>query len=86
MDCFKEGMGERELKGQCLVCEEISKKYRIWCGDCHEKYIKIGGGAVKKVVQLEKELEEAKILHDDCLKDLFCSAKTDLRLTNSTND
>jgi hypothetical protein len=41
---------------------------------------------VKKVAQLEKEYEEAKILHDDCLKDLFCYAKTDLRLTSSTNE
>lgn len=69
-----------------MACEEISKKYRIWCGDCHEKYIKIGGAAVKKVEQLEKEYEESKILHNDCLRDLFSCAKTDLRLTNSTND
>ena len=41
---------------------------------------------MKKVGQLEKEYEEAKILHDDCMKDLFDYAKTDLRLTNSTND
>jgi hypothetical protein len=40
-----------------LACEEVSKKYRIWCGDCHEKYIKIGGAAVKRVEQLEKEYE-----------------------------
>ena len=72
--------------GQCLICEEISKRYRFWCGDCHERYIKIGYSSMKTTEKMESFYLELKSLHDDCLKDLYCYAKTDLRLTSSTND
>jgi hypothetical protein len=36
--------------------------------------------------KIELYYHESLALHDDCLKDLFCYAKTDLRLTSTTND
>jgi hypothetical protein len=41
---------------------------------------------MKTIDQLELYYQESKVLHDDCLKDVYCYAKTDLRLTASTND
>ncbi len=38
------------------------------------------------MAQIELFYSESKGLHLDCLKDLDCYAKTDLRLTSSTND
>lgn len=86
LECFKKGIGNKEITGQCLSCDEISKRYRFWCGDCHEKYIKIGYSELKTVDKLELFYQESKALHEDCLKDLYCYAKTDLRLTSSTNE
>jgi hypothetical protein len=41
---------------------------------------------MKTIEKIETFYQESKSLHDDCLKDLYCYAKTDLRLTSSTND
>ena len=41
---------------------------------------------MKTIEKMESFYLELKSLHDDCLKDLYCYAKTDLRLTSSTND
>lgn len=40
---------------------------------------------MKTFQQLELYYRESMVLHDDCMKDIFAYAKTDLRLTSTTS-
>lgn len=41
---------------------------------------------MKSIQQMELYYKESMGLHDDCMKDIFAYAKTDLRLTSTTNE
>lgn len=34
-------MSDKENLGSCLCCKETSRRFRLWCNECHERYIKI---------------------------------------------